>query len=260
MGTGGVELPCERKRHGMKALRDLDWNSDIDHISRFFDARPHGHGLVRVMRSAGLALASDIRTQDEVRPEHVLVEVLVRLAHHPAASLQPSVWLEGNVDAAARLVELASARFFSWDGGAVRDLLVRHLVERHGGLEVDETRPPWLRDWGAAGPTASTLILVVGFEAAGGHPAYLSGEERVETALAVMSAYARTPHVLDAGARRRGFIRAFVDDRSEAELASLAARLASSFMLGAGASGEDSRRTIDRALDLIFGPADASGR
>jgi hypothetical protein len=256
MGTGGVPLPCERKRHGMKALRDLDWNSDIDHISRSFDAGPDGHGLVRIMRSAGLALASDIRTLDEVRPEHVLVEVLVRLAHHPA-SLQPSVWLEGAVDAAPRLVELASTRFFSWDGGAVRDLLVRHLIERHGDLEVDETRPPWLRDWGAAGPAASTLILVVALEAAGGHPAYLSGEERVETALAVMSAYARTPHMQDAGTRRRGFIRAFVDDRSEAELASLAARLASTFMLGAGASDEEPRRTIDRVLDLIFGPADA---
>jgi hypothetical protein len=255
-----VPLPCERKRHGMKALRDLDWTSDIDHIARSFDAGPRGGGFVRIMRNAGLALASDIRNLDDVRPEHVLVQVLVRLAHHPAAALQPSVWLESGVDAAPRLHELASARFFSWDGGAVRDLLVRHLIESHGDLEVDETRPPWLRDWGAAGPVASTLILVVAFEAAGGHPAYLSGEERLETALAVMSAYARTPHMQDAGARRRGFIRAFVDDRTEAELASLAARLASTFKLGAGAPGEDSRRTIDRALDLIFGPADVSGR
>lgn len=244
----------------MKPIRDLDWETDIRDIARFTDTGPQRsatESIVRIVRTVCLALAGDVRTLAQVTFAHPLVQVLVRLAHHPdwvtERRVMPAVWLDDEVDAGPHLGLLAVVADARWDAAEVQSLLVRYLTERHGDVLVDDTAPPWLRDWGAAAALASTLIFIVALRAADARHAFLSTDERVEAAVAVVGIYSAEGRMteVDRDARRRGFLLAFVDGRSDTELASLAARLVATFAVPITAV-DDARAVIERVLDHIL--------
>ena len=163
----------------MKKIRELDLAHLVARLERATDAkkrraadsliqqniakqRSPERAIRQIRNHIAFALVHSHARPEQLQAEDPLVHAFIRTQSHPlAGTLFANTFLmQGEVDAAPRLLELVAARpELVWDPALVEADLLASISE-HGEHVLDDSVPPWLMHWGPARAGAVLLWFV----------------------------------------------------------------------------------------------------